>query len=59
MALVQIGIEGIGVFGTIFIKQQRKKANGKGVDNSDLTAEFEKIETWGAKLNKTLSGSAV
>jgi len=54
---VQIGIEGIGVFGTVFINQKARKANGKGVDsNGDITDELEKIATWGSELDKTLSG---
>jgi len=57
IALVQIGIEGIGVFGTIFINRRSKKANGKRVDSNDLAGELETIATWGSELEKTLGGT--
>lgn len=56
IALVQIGIEGIGVFGTVFINQQSRKARGKDGSDAFSTADYEKMSTWGQALDKTLSG---
>jgi len=57
---VQIGIEGIGVFGTVYINQQQQQRNqkaGGGHGSYALSAaDFEKMTTWGQGLDKSLSG---
>jgi hypothetical protein len=58
IALAQIGIEGLGVFGTVFINQRSRKArSGKGGFFSE-PAELEKMIAWGQEVDKTLSGMA-
>jgi hypothetical protein len=58
IALAQIGIEGVGVFGTVFINQRSRKASSKGGRGTDEfpAAELEKMVAWGQELDKTLGG---
>ena len=56
IALAQVLIEGLGVFGTVWIHRRSRKARGeKGGLLSD-SAELEKMIAWGQEVDKTLSG---
>ncbi|KAK1760037.1 hypothetical protein QBC47DRAFT_396046 [Echria macrotheca] len=56
IALVTIAIEGIGIFGTFFINQSKRKAAGKEMDSAEFAAEFEKLAAWGQEVDKAVGG---
>jgi len=56
IALAQIGIQEVGVFSTVFIKQRSRKARGEEGGVFSDAAELEEMIAWGQEVDKTLSG---